>query len=92
MNAVQMMTGRGGWPMSVFLTPELKPFYGGTYLAADGRGMGMPGFDQVLRGRRRRLAEPPRAGRSSRRRPADRAAAEARASAGGGAQANCRAS
>ena len=31
MNAVQLMTGRGGWPMSVFLTPELKPFYGGTY-------------------------------------------------------------
>jgi uncharacterized protein YyaL (SSP411 family) len=31
MNAVQMMTGRGGWPMSVFLTPDLKPFYGGTY-------------------------------------------------------------
>ena len=31
MNAVQIMTGRGGWPMSVFLTPDLKPFYGGTY-------------------------------------------------------------
>ena len=31
MNAVQMLTGHGGWPMSVFLTPELKPFYGGTY-------------------------------------------------------------
>ncbi len=31
MDAVQAMTGRGGWPMSVFLTPELKPFYGGTY-------------------------------------------------------------
>lgn len=31
MEAVQMMTGRGGWPMSVFLTPDLKPFYGGTY-------------------------------------------------------------
>jgi uncharacterized protein YyaL (SSP411 family) len=30
MNAVQLMTGRGGWPMSVFLTPDLKPFYGGT--------------------------------------------------------------
>ncbi len=34
MNAVQMMTGRGGWPMSVFLTPDLKPFFGGTVLAA----------------------------------------------------------
>src|SRR5262249_13355463 len=33
MNAVQLMTGRGGWPMSVFLTPDLKPFYGGASLA-----------------------------------------------------------
>lgn len=32
MEAVQAMTGRGGWPMSVFLTPDLKPFYGGTYI------------------------------------------------------------
>ncbi|MGH7138734.1 MAG: thioredoxin domain-containing protein, partial [Pirellulales bacterium] len=47
MTAVQAMTGRGGWPMSVFLTPELKPFYGGTYWPPTGR-MGMPGFDQVL--------------------------------------------
>ena len=47
MNAVQIMTGRGGWPMSVFLTPELKPFYGGTYWPPAPR-MGMPGFDQVL--------------------------------------------
>jgi uncharacterized protein YyaL (SSP411 family) len=47
MNAVQMMTGRGGWPMSVFLTPELKPFYGGTYWPPAAR-MGMPGFNQVL--------------------------------------------
>ncbi len=47
MNAVQLMTGRGGWPMSVFLTPELKPFYGGTYWPPTGRS-GMPGFDQVL--------------------------------------------
>ena len=31
MSAVQMMTGRGGWPMSMFLTPDLRPFYGGTY-------------------------------------------------------------
>ena len=47
MNAVQTMTGRGGWPMSVFLTPDLKPFYGGTYWPPPAR-MGMPGFDQVL--------------------------------------------
>ena len=38
MNAVQMMTGRGGWPMSVFLTPDLKPFYGGTYWPPTARG------------------------------------------------------
>jgi hypothetical protein len=47
MNAVQIMTGRGGWPMSVFLTPDLKPFYGGTYWPPTSR-MGMPGFDRVL--------------------------------------------
>src|SRR5579883_2764981 len=41
MQAVQAMTGRGGWPMSVFLTPELKPFYGGTYWPPVQR-MGMP--------------------------------------------------
>jgi uncharacterized protein YyaL (SSP411 family) len=47
MNAVQVLTGRGGWPMSVFLTPELKPFYGGTYWPPTSRH-GMPGFDQVI--------------------------------------------
>jgi uncharacterized protein YyaL (SSP411 family) len=47
MTAVQIMTGRGGWPMSVFLTPDLKPFYGGTYFPPTQR-MGMPGFDQIL--------------------------------------------
>ncbi|MEK6408755.1 MAG: thioredoxin domain-containing protein [Acidobacteriota bacterium] len=47
MNAVQMMTGHGGWPMTVFLTPDLKPFYGGTYYPpTDSRGM--PGFPRVL--------------------------------------------
>ncbi len=47
MNAVQMLTGRGGWPMSVFLTPDLKPFYGGTYWPPQAK-LGMPGFDQVI--------------------------------------------
>ncbi len=47
MNAVQLMTQRGGWPMSVFLTPDLRPFYGGTYWPPHARH-GMPGFDQVL--------------------------------------------
>jgi uncharacterized protein YyaL (SSP411 family) len=47
MNAVQMLTGRGGWPMSLFLTPDLKPFYGGTYWPPEPRH-GMPGFDQII--------------------------------------------
>ncbi len=47
MAAVQMLSGRGGWPMSVFLTPTLQPFYGGTYWPPASQH-GMPGFDQVL--------------------------------------------
>ena len=47
MRAVQMMTGRGGWPLSVFLTPDLKPFFGGTYFPPESR-YGMPGFGSVL--------------------------------------------
>ncbi len=47
MKAVQMLTGRGGWPMTVFLTPEGKPFYGGTYFPPVDRH-GMPGFPRVL--------------------------------------------
>jgi uncharacterized protein len=47
MRAVQLLTGRGGWPMSVFLTPNLEPFYGGTYWPPTAK-MGMPGFPQVL--------------------------------------------
>ncbi len=49
MNAVQMMTRHGGWPMSVFLTPDLEPFYGGTYFPPSDR-MGMPGFRRILVG------------------------------------------
>jgi uncharacterized protein YyaL (SSP411 family) len=47
--AVQAMTGGGGWPMSVFLTPEGRPFYGGTYYPNEPRH-GMPSFRQVLEG------------------------------------------
>jgi uncharacterized protein YyaL (SSP411 family) len=47
MSAVQMMTGHGGWPMTMFLTPDLKPFYGGTYYPPEDR-RGMPGFPRVL--------------------------------------------
>src|SRR5574341_1265836 len=49
MDAVVSMTGHGGWPMSVFLTPDGVPFYGGTYFPPTARG-GMPGFADVLRG------------------------------------------
>ena len=47
MEAVQMLTGSGGWPMTVFLTPECRPFYGGTYFPPDDRP-GMPGFPRLL--------------------------------------------
>ena len=47
MTAVQLMTGHGGWPMSMFLTPDLNPFFGGTYWPPTSR-RGMPGFDQVI--------------------------------------------
>jgi uncharacterized protein YyaL (SSP411 family) len=47
MNAVQMMTHHGGWPMTVFLTPEGVPFYGGTYFPPEDR-YNMPGFPRVL--------------------------------------------
>ncbi|MDK3157513.1 DUF255 domain-containing protein [Kamptonema cortianum] len=47
MQAVQQMTGQGGWPLNVFLTPEGIPFYGGTYFPPEGR-YGRPGFVQVL--------------------------------------------
>jgi hypothetical protein len=49
---VQAATGSGGWPMSVFLTPELRPFFGGTYFPPDNR-YGRPGFSLLLE----RLAE-----------------------------------
>ena len=48
MTFVQATTGQGGWPLNVFLTPELKPFYGGTYFPPDNRH-GRPGFLQLLR-------------------------------------------
>ena len=47
MNAVMMMTGSGGWPLSVFLTPEGKPFYGGTYFPPTD-SFGRPGFERIL--------------------------------------------
>src|SRR5688572_8321160 len=47
MNAVQMMTRHGGWPLTVFLTPDLVPFYGGTYFPPEDRHQ-MPGFPRIL--------------------------------------------
>jgi uncharacterized protein YyaL (SSP411 family) len=63
MQALIALTGQGGWPMSLFLTPEGRPFYGGTYFPPEDR-MGLPGFKRVLRavkeawsGNRARLEE-----------------------------------
>jgi uncharacterized protein YyaL (SSP411 family) len=47
MQAVQALTGQGGWPMTVFMTPEGEPFYGGTYFPPEPR-YGMPSFRQLL--------------------------------------------
>ncbi|MBK6723660.1 MAG: thioredoxin domain-containing protein [Acidobacteria bacterium] len=47
MNFVQLTTGRGGWPMNVFMTPDKKPFFGGTYFPPSSR-YGMPSWQQVL--------------------------------------------
>ena len=47
MAAVQALTGSGGWPMSIFLTPALEPFFGGTYFPPDDRH-GLPAFGRVL--------------------------------------------
>jgi uncharacterized protein YyaL (SSP411 family) len=66
MTFVQATTGHGGWPMSVWLTPDLKPFYGGTYFPPSSK-WGRPGFAEILaelarlwhadRGRLRRSAD-----------------------------------
>jgi len=47
MTAVQAMTGSGGWPLSAFLTPDLEPFFGGTYFPPESR-QGLPSFREVL--------------------------------------------
>ncbi len=48
MTTVQALTGQGGWPMSVWLTPDLKPFFGGTYFPPDSHH-GRPGFPEILK-------------------------------------------
>ena len=54
--AVQALTGQGGWPLSVFLAPDGRPFFGGTYFPPAPRH-GLPAFQQVLSGIRRAWAE-----------------------------------
>jgi hypothetical protein len=56
MAAVQALTGRGGWPLSVWLTPDGKPFFGGTYFPPEPRH-GMPAFKEILRALARLWAE-----------------------------------
>ncbi len=56
MEAVQAATGQGGWPMTVFLTPDAEPFYFGTYFPPEPRH-GMPSFGQVLQGVREAWAD-----------------------------------
>ena len=52
MDAVVSLTGQGGWPLTIFLTPDGEPFFGGTYFPPEPRH-GLPAFRQVLRDRRR---------------------------------------
>jgi uncharacterized protein len=56
MQAVQAMTGRGGWPLSVFLAPDGKPFFGGTYFPPE-NSHGMPGFTYILGAMKQAYAE-----------------------------------
>jgi hypothetical protein len=82
MTATQLFSGRGGWPNSVWLTPDGRPWYAGTYFPPDDR-MGMPGFKSLLR----RLAELWRTRRADVERQANEfAEAMRRASAAGAAR------
>ena len=65
MTFVQATTGSGGWPMSVWLTPDLKPFYGGTYFPPESK-WGRPGFVDILAGDRAASGTPSAARSSSR--------------------------
>jgi uncharacterized protein YyaL (SSP411 family) len=75
MTAVQLMTGRGGWPLSAFLLPDRRPFFAGTYFPPDD-GHGRPGFRTLLEA----LADDWRTRRSDIERIAERLAAEVAAS------------
>src|SRR2546429_7686443 len=58
MKPFQMLAGGGGWPMTVFLTPDGKPFYGGTYFPPVDRH-GLPGFPRLLEAVARAYRDPP---------------------------------
>ena len=71
MDAVQAMTGHGGWPLNVFLTPEQAPFYGGTYFPPEprhGHAELAPGAGRRRRGVGHAARGDPRAGRAAWRR------------------------
>ena len=76
MDAVQAMTGHGGWPMTVFLTPDGRPFFGGTYFPKPSFLQLLAAIDDAWRNRRDELAEQRR--RSSPRRSIGRARLEPR--------------
>ncbi len=71
MEAVQAITGSGGWPMSVFLTPDRRPFFGGTYFPPEDR-RGMPSFRTVLGALADVWDEPARRGGGTGRRAGER--------------------
>ena len=48
MKVCQLLTGRGGWPLSIFMAPDGRPFFAGTYFPRESR-MGMPGFKEIVR-------------------------------------------
>jgi len=83
MTFVQGTTGSGGWPMSVWLTPDLKPFFGGTYFPPTSR-WGRPGFIETLR----QIAQVWQAERAKIEESADAVTAQLRAAAHGQATAN----
>ncbi len=66
MQSVMAMTGQGGWPLTAFLTPDGRPFFGGTYFPPDDR-FGRPGFKRILGGAGRGMAGAARRGARIRR-------------------------
>ena len=60
MAATQAMTGRGGWPNNVFLTPDLKPFFAGSYFPPHDDAFGRPGFDTIIKSIHQNWAQDPK--------------------------------